>query len=236
MLASGPLVLGTLVAFACAVVAVGVDLQDAVKTQLGALANTFVLQCWQGWAALFAWGIFDAGMYHVILNNQQWASNTFGFDVKQNPLLLGIVVGVSAVVVIRSKLAKVGNFEVGGEWLYLWSRATVLNAINKRRVRIKRTWQAKFRAAIHDTAGLPTFFTDLEAEIRGRVAGRPDISTSILAQLDDLRKQYVPTGDPNPDATINRSERARSYLVSLGLDYFGHRDLQEWATASGIVL
>jgi hypothetical protein len=43
-----PLLLGTAIAFGCALVAVGTDLQSSVTNRLGALANTSILQCWQG--------------------------------------------------------------------------------------------------------------------------------------------------------------------------------------------
>jgi hypothetical protein len=56
------LILGTLVAFACAAVAVAFDLQDTVKAQMGSFANTSVLSCRVGWLAILVWGIFDAGM------------------------------------------------------------------------------------------------------------------------------------------------------------------------------
>jgi hypothetical protein len=227
---------GTLIAFACAVIAVAIDLQDAVKAQLGALANTSILGCWQGWVSIIGWGIFDAAMYHMILNNKEWATSTFGFRVDQNLLWTGLVVGISAIVVIRSKLAKVGSVEVGGEWVYLWTRAKVLNAVNKRRVNIKQVWQSRFRRAVNDVAGSPTFFTDLETRFVSLLLGRPDITSAVLAQIADLRKQYVPAGDPNADDTINANPRARAYLVNVGLDYFGPAELLQWATQAGIAI
>ena len=48
--------LGTAIAFSCGLVAIGVDLQDSVTARLGALANTSILQSWQGWAGLLGWG------------------------------------------------------------------------------------------------------------------------------------------------------------------------------------
>lgn len=46
------LLLGTAVAFACAVIAISTDLQNSVNTRLGALANTSILQTWHGWSSL----------------------------------------------------------------------------------------------------------------------------------------------------------------------------------------
>jgi hypothetical protein len=225
----GQLVLGTLIAFACAVVAVAIDLQDAVRARMGGFANTSVLLCWQGWLALGFWGLFDAIMYHVILHNKEWASRTFGFTVEENLLWTGLAVGLSAVIVIRSKLAKIGNVEIGGEFAYLWSRAKVLDAVNRRRIDKKQKCQGgKTKDAIADIVAYRTLFTDLEVHLRELARGRPDISAAVISQIDDLRKTYIKTGDPDPDKTINENKRAREYLVNIALDYFGHRDFRRW--------
>src|SRR3954466_705940 len=100
---AAPLLAGSAIALACAVIAVGTDLQDSVTGRLGALANTSVLQCWQGWASLLGWGAFDAAMFHLVLLNPVWASETFHFKVDDNLAWTGLVVGVSAIVIIRSK-------------------------------------------------------------------------------------------------------------------------------------
>ena len=233
----GQLIFGTIIAFACAAVAVAVDLQDTVRARMGGFANTSVLLCWQGWLTLCAWGLFDAVMYHIILNNKEWASSTFGFRVDLNPLWTGLAVGLSAVIVIRSKLAKIGTFEIGGEFAYLWSRARVLDAVNKRRIDKKQQCQGgKTKEAIADIAAFPTLFTDLEAHLRDLATGRPDISAAVVSEIDDLRKTYIKAGDANPDKTINGTDRARSYLVNIALDYFGHRDFRKWAKANRIPL
>jgi hypothetical protein len=172
---------------------------------------------------------------HVILNNKEWASNTFGFKVDQNLLLTGLAVGLSAVFVIRSKLAKVGTVEIGGEFAYLWSRAKVLDAVNKRRIRKKnQCLGGKVTEAIADTKKLPTLFTDLEQHLRELARGRPDISATVISQIDDLRKTYIKTNDPDPGKTMNETERAREYLVKIALDYFGDREFKRWAESNQI--
>jgi hypothetical protein len=197
---------------------------------------TSIFTCWQGWLSLAIWGIFDAGMYHFILNHREWASSTLGFAVDQNLLGTALAVGVSAIVVIRSKLAKVGTFEVGGEWAYLWSRAQVLDAVNKKRITKKTGWERRFKTAAEATKNVPMFFTDLEVYVKGLLQGRPDIKQTVTDQIVDLRKQYIPSGDQDPDSTINGNDRARRYLVSLALDYLGHRVLESWAKANKIAI
>ena len=227
---------GTVIAFCCAFMAVAVDLQTAVKAELGALADTSVLMCRWGQIIAVGWGGFDAVMFLVVQNHRQWASGTFGFRVDENRLWTGLVVGVSAILIIRSKLAKVGGVEVGGEWAYLWSRAKVIDAVNRRRIAIKDDWRRRFAPAVRDVAGCPDFFTDLEVRLLDLVAGRPGIRASIMAQLSDLRRQHIPAGDATPDATINASVRARSYLISVALDYFGYADIEKWARQHGVAI
>jgi hypothetical protein len=115
--------LGSLIALACALIAIGIDLQDAVTARLGVLANTSILQCWQGWACLLGWGAFNVAMFQIVLLYPKWASETFHFEVGNNLASTGLLVGVSAMIIIRSKLMKVNNIEWGVEWLYLWSSA-----------------------------------------------------------------------------------------------------------------
>jgi hypothetical protein len=174
-------------------------------------------------------------MYHVILNNKEWATSTFGFQVDKSLIWTALVVGISAIIIIRSKLAKVGNFEIGGEWAYLWSRARVLNAVNKQRIKRKGIWQEKFRLAAVDVNKYQTFFTDLEQHLKDILTGRPDISTAVQAQLDQLREEYSGK-TPNQDAAVNASEKAREYLISVALDYLGHKDIVDWANQKKVSL
>lgn len=225
---------GTVVAFCCAFIAVAVDLQTAVKAELGGLADTSVLLCRWGRIIAVGWGGFDAVMFLVVEDHRQWASGAFGFKVDENHVWTGRVVGVSAILIIRSKLAKVGSVEVGGEWAYLWSRAKVIDAVNRRRVAIKDDWRRRFAPAVRNIDRYPELFTDLESRLLDLLAGRPGIRAAVTAQLSELRRQHVPPGDAAPDRTINETVRARSHLVSVALDYFGYTEIESWARQHGV--
>ena len=230
------LLIGTIIAFACAVIAIGTDLQNSVNTRLGALANTSILQSWQGWSSLVGWGAFDATMFQIVLINPKWASATFHFDVGDNLPWAGLVVGISAIIIIRSKLFKQGNVEWGAEWVYLWSSAQVLDAVNRKRIGIKRVWEGKLRPAADDFGKYPTFFTDLEAHMSGILHGKPQQTQAALIQeFQQLRAKYIPPADPSPDAAINKSSSARRYLVSVVLDRVGQAELAEWASPQGML-
>jgi hypothetical protein len=230
-----PLLLGTAIAFGCALVAVGTDLQSSVTNRLGALANTSILQCWQGWASLVGWGAFDATMLQIVLKNPNWASQTFHFDVSSNLLWAGLVVGISAIIIIRSKLFKQGDVEWGAEWIYLWSSAQVLDAVNQHRIAIKRLWESKFRAPSANTANYPSFFTDLESHMTGVLLGmQPATQAALTREFQRLHTNYPPTAGQTADDAVNGNAAARRYIVSAVLDHVGHGALVGWANGAGI--
>jgi hypothetical protein len=210
------------VAFVLAVIVVASDIQSAIKAQLGSLANTFVLAVWQGWIVVLGWGLVVAAIFQVIINHPDWAKSTFNFDVSENTLLAGIAVGISAIVVIRSKLMKIGNIEIGGEWAYLWSRAFVLKAVNQVRFEIRVTGEKLYKPAAEDLIKYPTFFTDLERWIVENIKGyEPTLAAKISAQINEVKKQ----AKAFPDQDVN----ARTYLVGIALDFMSPGELKSWA-------
>lgn len=231
------LLFGALIALGCGLVAIGADLQASVRARLGTLANTSILQCWQGCACLFGWGAFSVSMFQIAQLYPEWASKTFHFEVAQNPLATGLLVGVSAVIIIRSKLTKVNDIEWGAEWVYLWSGAQVLDAVNRRRVAIKKALEAKIAPYVTDVAGQPLFFTSLESHVNGLLPGlSADLQTKMSNELTQLRGNIVPAGSASPDTILNASIPARRVLVSVVIDYLGDDELRQWASASGLAL
>jgi hypothetical protein len=176
-------------------------------------------------------------MFHIVLLYPTWASETFHFQVGENLLWTGLLVGVSAVIIIRSKLTKVNNIEWGGEWLYLWSGARVLDAVNRRRITIKQALEAKFAPHIRNLTTLPTFFTDLETHVNLLLPGLdPETRNAINKEIQQLRASFIPTGSPNPDDVVNGNAIARKVLVSVVIDYLGDRELKEWAASKSLSL
>ena len=231
------ILLGTGIAFGCALIAVGSDLQASVTARFGAKANTLILQTWQGWASLVGWGAFTAASFHVVLTNPAWASDTFHFKVDDNLAWTGVAVGVSAIVIIRSKLAKVGSIEWGMEWVYLWSSAEVIDAVNKNLIKIKDFWEKKFKPSADDIAKYPTFFTDLEIHSTKVLNGKSkELMANVRDEIKRIRDTNIPACYPAPDATINKNAPARRYLVSAILDHMGHIELVNWAKTQGIAI
>jgi hypothetical protein len=230
-------VAGTSIALICGLIAIGSDLQGNVTARLGALANTSVVRCREGVACLVGWGAFNVAMFQIVLLYPVWASETFHFQVGDNLLGTGLLVGVSAVIIIRSKLTKVNNIEWGGEWLYLWSGARVLDAVNRRRVAIKQKLEAAFAPHVANIAGLPTFFTDLETHVNSLLPGLPtELQTDVNKELQQLKTSFVPAGSPNPANVLDKDATARKVLVSVVIDYLGDDELKSWATSKHLTL
>lgn len=215
---------GTIAALALAACTVGADMQQAVKARLGVVANTFVLSAWQGWMVISAWSVAVAIVFLVVIQHPKWASSTFQFDVPNNAIAAGVAVGISAVIVIRSKLAKIGNIEVGGEWAYLWSRAYVLNAVNQIRVRSRIQGERLYNPIALDVAQYPEFFSRLEDWLTRWGDGKDLlIKEEVEAQIIEIKKQV---GSGAPDQDVN----ARKYLVGIMLDYTPPHEFNKFAS------
>lgn len=210
------LIAGSFIAFALATVAVAIDVQDTIRARLGQLANTSILSVPQGWLMIVAWGLFDAVLYLVIVAHPEWARNTFLFDVDQNKVMAGVAVGISAVFVIRSKLAKVGNVELGGEFAYLWSRAYVLDAVTRAKVQKRIANEKRYGLFAENIAKYPSLFTDLSNWLIARADGKPDeVKSRIGVQVGEIRKNAKPVPE-NADQDPN----ARKYLFGVAMDFF----------------
>lgn len=223
---------GTVIAFLFAVVFVGIDLQNSVNLggKIDGRANTAILLCWQGWAGLIGWGAVDAAVFQGVLWYPDWASQTFHFGVTSNIPATGALVGVSAVAVLRSKLFKFGNADLGLEAVYVSSSSVVQEAVTRRRAKIKDEWIARLRPSARNIAAYPDFFTDLETYMKDILQGSGEKTREALTQeFQRLRQKYSKPGDAAQDAAINGSADARGYLVSAVLDYLGHADLRDWA-------
>ena len=231
------LILGNVIAFATAAIAVGFDLQNAVNDRLGKLENIAVLGEWLGWLTITVWGLFDVVIFQVVLINPNWASHTLDFDVSTNVLLTAVISGLSAVLIIRSKLLKLGHIEWGCEWFYLWSSARVLFAVNRRRIEIKAKWERKLSGPVNDIAALPNFYTELEAHSLAIARGvSPVVELALTQECNGLRSKYPTSSGQPQDMGVNNNSDARRYLVSAVIDHLGHEVLKNWTKQAGIAI
>ncbi len=139
-------VFGGVIAFLCAAFAVGFDAQTEVGGQLGRRYGTSILRAWPAYVFIIGWGSVDVGFYVAFLFNHDWAERAFNVHVEQNLLLTGVVVGLSAVAIVRTNLATVGSFQIGGEYFYVWSRSFLIDSLNRRRVQARDAFLRHYRS------------------------------------------------------------------------------------------
>lgn len=216
---------GLAIAFALGALAVWLDIRDTLKSQLGASTTMTTMLAGQGWWFLLAWGSVDALIFLIVISHPVWAKATFQFDFDQNKLLAGATVGLSAVFVIRSKLTKIGNVEIGGEWAYLWSRAYLLSSVSQRWGLERIGLLADYETVTKDPVKFPNFYTDLEHWLTEQSKVVPDDKDFVIGQMALIRKQAA--------ANILLDPNARRDLAGLGIDFLGPTNFEKWAKRLG---
>jgi hypothetical protein len=218
-------VLGALIAFICAAFAVGLDAQTEIATRLGRLYGTSILRTLPGFLFIIGWGAVDVVFYLVFLFNHDWANRAFNITVSDNLLWTGVVVGFSAVLIIRTNLGKIGSVEVGGEFAYSRSRAELINRLNLSRARARRNFLRRYRQICEDVAQYPSYFSALEKFLVEAVRGNEQ-RTEIEQQLVKIKEGLAEPTTPDT------APQAREDITGVVYDYFGPKELDEWARES----
>jgi len=214
--------IGGVLAFVCAAIAVGSDAQGEVRTRFGRRQGMSILRCWQGYAFIVLWGAFDAILYRIFLSHHDWAERAFNIKVEENLIWTGAVVGFSAILVIRTNLATINGFQIGGELIYTYTRAALIDSLNRRRLRARRAFISEFKPKIKDLASYPNYFSSLE-KILFELAEGSDRRAEIEAQLKLLKAEAS-----NPSTPDSRP-MAREGITGLVYDYFGADEVNAWA-------
>jgi hypothetical protein len=197
--------LGCIIAFLCAAIAVGADAQTEVRTRFGQLYDTSIFRTWPAYVFIIGWGMVDVSFFLAFLSNHDWAKRAFGIDVEDNLLWMGVVVGFSAVLIIRTNLATVGSVQIGGEYVYVWTRSFLIDRLNRRRARRRREFLIRFRPFCNDVAAYPKYFISLQQTLTNLAKGSAQ-GTEIMKQLTAItaNPQSDPTAPRGPDGTCLR--------------------------------
>jgi hypothetical protein len=140
-----------------------------------------------------------------------------------NPILRGILVGLTVLVLIRSKISSFKGAEIGGELVYNSGRTWVMRSLNRK----WRAFKAKFNELNLATALAFAGYQDrLAAELRD----------SLRTQSEDFRNfvesQLKNVIDNRPQTNFNaNSQEWQTYyrtLTNLALDYSGPDVFEEW--------
>src|SRR5207249_4190821 len=88
----------------------------------------------------------------------------------QNPLLRGIAVGATVLILLRSKLFNIQDSGFGGEAVYMLLRSLAMQAVNDYRTRQRdRFLDLNIDAAF----AIPTYFLRLQGQINASLRTRP---------------------------------------------------------------
>jgi hypothetical protein len=216
-------ILGGIIAFLCAAVAVGTDAQTEVRARFGRLYGTSILRTWAAYVFVIGWGIVNVCFYVVFLFNHEWAKRAFNVEVDQNLPWTGLIVGFSAVLLIRTNLATVGSVQIGGEYVYTWSRSFLIDRLNRARARMRLAFLQPHRRFCRDITSYPNYFRSLETDALMPLAAGSAQREEILTQLAAIKASV---------ADHEKDGDAREDLTKLVYDYFGPADVESWATAT----
>ena len=213
-----PTVGGASIAFLCATIAVGANAQTEVKARFGSgLHGTSILLSKPGLLFLAFWGLVDAVFFMVFVNNHDWAKRAFNIEVEDNVLMTVAVVGLSAILIIRTNLATVGSVQLGGELVYSWSRSYLIDQLNRKRVSDRRAFMQRYRSYYRDVAGYPNYLVSLGNTLTNLAGG----SANAAKIKEDFAKLKT-------EAAANAIE-SRESLTGLVYDYFGPKAVDDWA-------
>jgi hypothetical protein len=141
-----------------------------------------------------------------------------------NPYLRGISVGLTVLVLIRSKLSSIKGAEVGGELVYNAGRVWVMQSLNSR----WRTFKSAFNQRnLIKALAAPDYENQLLTQLREAIRVQPeDFRVFVESQIKNLQ-QSRPQSTLNA-ATIDWQNYYRA-ITNLALDYAGPSVFEGWA-------
>lgn len=142
---------------------------------------------------------------------------------QSNPYLRGLCVGLTVLVLIRSKLSSIKGAEIGGELAYNAGRVWVMQALNDR----WRSFKSNFNQRNKDKAlGMPDYESRLIEEIRAAINVQPeDFRVFVEGQIKNVQQSKPQM--PFDAARIEWQTYYRT-LTNLALDYAGKTVFKGW--------
>lgn len=160
---------GFVLAFAAAALATFLDCYFTLAKSLPRvpgliLANPGILglSALCGAFAALAFGLTDPAGTDVV--------NTAITLKQDNPIMRGLPVGATVLVILRSKLFNVQDSGLGGEAIYTLLRSLALQSVNDARTQQRNAF---LNANIDAAFNIPTYFTQLENTITASMQTKP---------------------------------------------------------------
>jgi hypothetical protein len=216
--------IGAMEAFVVAFGVVAFDCHNNVKAvlQQAMIPLPLVLASWIVWpvCGLFALFAFAYSATHPSESN--WISQAISLGAPDN-FSRGFTVGMSVLVLIRSKVMTAGNSEVGLEYFYNVGRAWILKSVNRKRVRIKNNFLDghidRMMAKANFQANLLTFAVEI-------------VASESEAIRNSMRDQFEKTGARRPNTAFNAEnpdwQQFYRDLAGIAVDYCGVKQVSDW--------
>ncbi len=141
-----------------------------------------------------------------------------------NPYLRGLSVGLTVLVLIRSKLSSIKGAEIGGELVYNAGRLWVMSSLNSRWRKFKSNFNQR---NLTKALASPDYENRLLVELREAVKIQPeDFRVFVEGQIKNIQ-QSRPPGAFNASA-LDWQNYFRT-ITNLALDYAGPSVFEGWA-------
>lgn len=210
-----PAIAGTALAFTCAVLAIFVDCHVTLAQRTKRVPIPIV-RISTAWVLSVACGIAAGVAYHFTSDNGTTFLDSILALKQQDPVLRGVIVGMTVLVLIRSKVFSLKGADVGGEYIYNAGRSWVMRSVNGRWRQYKNRYNdVNLRKGL-DT---PEFQDQLIDQVRQALrVDDEDLRVFVDAQIKAVI-QNRPGGAVDPN-----SQQWKTYyrtLINLALDYAG---------------
>lgn len=205
-----------------ALIAISVDFYSEMSVRFGTrVVRRSALAVRPPGIALFliGWSLVCVGFAIAIFEYPDWANRAFNVQIGENRLEAGLLIGCSALILIRSQLGKAGNISLGFELPYSWTRDLAIEAWHHERGEARDRLLTSERAFFSVVRKYPTYGSSLH---------------SFLVNCADA----LPSGEKGElgaelQAMLSRGSveglQSRKALVGFAFDHFGHKRLNEWA-------
>lgn len=146
---------------------------------------------------------------------------------QSNPYLRGLVVGLTVLVLIRSKLSSIKGAEIGGELAYNSGRVWVMESLNTRWQTFKAEFNRRNQAA---ALAIANYEDELLTALNGAIRVQPEeFRTFVNSQVKNVQASRPTAPFAVTDVVWQTYYRI---LTNLALDYAGPSVFAGWTSFS----
>lgn len=210
-----PAILGSIFAFGCAAISILVDCHVTLAQRLKRVPIA-VAKTREAWILSSLCGLAALTAYQFTSDQGNTFLDTVLALQQRNAILRGAIVGLTILVLIRSKVLSLKGADIGGEFFYNWGRSWVMQSLNSR----WRSYKNRYDAVNLDRAFATQEFEDRLVD---------QLRQALQVEDEELRvfveSQIKALGENRPAGSIDpNSPKWQTYyrtLINLGLDYAG---------------